>query len=229
MKNNLYIIGCPRSMTTLIYMVVCASLNKGRKDINISWGEYLNSQRKMLPLSALHQKYISKEHQFWTDDAREEQIKLLHDIHKSKEMIILKDVTFPNIVCDFVRSVNAKTLIIKKDIPLIAYSCAKLGWFYPNNVLIHHKEDDKYTRLIKSLKFMYDNHFDRLAKGENVRVIDVDEVLKNQNILWDALSSLGYKPKRIVIGDEIKNKSKVVEAYKDTELYKKLKGIYNNV
>lgn len=232
-NENLYILGYPRSMSTIIYMIASYSLNKYQNNIN--GGEFTNPDRVFKPLDKYHEKINNKlktEGQFWTNKNYNLIMDLYKHLHNLKKTIVIKEVTYPHILSDFIKLNNAKTIIINKDIPLVAYSLIKNGWFYPTRLL--YKKDPKgierIKALLKSLKYMHINYFNPLSYMNHVETINANDIMFNKNLIFDKIEKLGFKPKRFqYMNDEIKNKYYKVEEYKNTSLFKNINTLWNEV
>lgn len=236
MKDNLYIIGFPRGMTTLTYELVVKAIGGGFCDLKKAAGEFLNHQRPMETISDFHENYRKQNHQFWTNNTKLLQLELLNQLHDLKSFWVVKDVLFPHITAEFVKQKKAKTLIIKKDIPLTAYSCFKKGWDYPTRILpedsiVRHKHDivSKAINLMKSFKYLQDTYLKPLAKESYVRTVNAEEITRNPDILWQALEELGYEPNKFDYRDYIKPGVEKVKGYKESTTYKIFNKLYEKI
>lgn len=232
MKENLYILGFPRSMSTVTYKIVAISLKADY--LGVDGGEFLNRDRVMTPLTALHKDYVQESTLFWTNKRKEDIMNLLDDLHTFQKKWVIKDVVFPHIVSEFVNKNMANTIIMDKEIPLTAYSLIKNGWFYPTRILYDEepKGIDRVKALLKSLAYMQSKYFEPLKKHENVKTITPDEIMTEPEKIFDILEELGYEPNRFkYINKELEEKYKQVQEYKQTQMYKDIektwKGIKN--
>ncbi len=231
MKDNLYIIGFPRGMTSLVYDIVTTSIRGSRELLAqnklIHSGEFLNPDRQRIlnhPFNSFHRQYILTNPEFYTEKSKEEQFIVLNSLHNSENFLVMKDICFPQVMCEFIQRKKAKTLIINKDIPLTAYSCIQKRWFFPTRIL-REKEIFSNALLIKSLKYVYDEFFLPLSKQDNAIMLQAEDIQTNPNILWNALSSLGYSPTKFDYVPTITRGTERVNSYKETELYRLLSDI----
>jgi len=227
--DNLYIIGCPRSMTSFVYKQTVKSI--GGRCGYASAGEILNPDRIGVAMTDTHYIMKNKKQNFkhWTDQGRHIREEVLQQFEESNEFGVLKDVVVPHIVCDFVAKKECNTLLVYKDIPMIAYSCAKKGWYYPRDIL-DNKTNDKNEDLLRAIKYMYDQYFEPLSRKSHVEIISTGKLQESEQYLIKRLENLGYNTQSIkYITPGFKRKTRKVQKYKDTDLYKELSETYSTM
>lgn len=223
-RSKLYIMGCPRSMTSFVYRTVVKAMG-GDLDSS-SDGEILNQQRVYRPFCKAQEKLIEKNSQFWIkgNALRKE---ILEEFAGLKGFYVMKDVVDPYNMFHWIKNSNSRALIVTKDIPMLAYSLAENDWYYPCDLLNLEYSNEN---LIKTLIFVYDNYYGELIKEKNVISISNEELTSNSSLLWKRIDKLGFTPFSFdYMDNDFIEKSEKVKEYKSTPLYKELSEIYNRI
>jgi len=232
-KDNLYIIGFPRSASTLINRICNIALDCHYDGVD--GGEFLNPDRVFRPLDgehkALAETMTGNHHRFWTDRHKNIQLAFLDHLHEMDTQLIIKDVCYPHIVMEHVKKHEAKCLLVEKDVVLTAYSLVKNGWFYPTYFL-QSKEPtgiERIEKLLEALETM------RLRLGSlkdlsHVRTITAEEINGDERAIFEKLEELGFKPRKFgYLSPALVDKAKSVEMYKDTKLYREIEEIWKRM
>lgn len=220
-------------MSTVIYYVAAHCLSKVYTGID--GGEFTNPDRVFKPISPFHEKVNTKlkeEGVFWSNKHYNLITDLYEHLHKLDRTIVLKEVVYPHILADFVRDNKAKAIIVEKEIPLTAYSLMKNGWFYPTRLLYEKdpKGIERLKGLLKSLQYVWINHFNPLIHKDHVETITAENMVFDTQKLFDKIERLGFKPRRFgYMNDTFRKKYPEVQAYKETELYKQILKVWRDI
>lgn len=225
--DDLFVVSPPRCMSTIVQqnIVRATYLHNNCVDGN----EYLNSRNIEEPFNKRHKIYseIKPDEYSWNYSGMQK--RLLQDLIDDSKPYIMKDVLYPNVVSEFVKENEIKTIIICKYPPLAAYSIVIKEWAYIMNVIPKQHSAALLYDMVWSVQLIYDKYLINIRDEPYTSVVHTKKLKYNHNHLWDKVERLGYDVDRLdYITDFFKEKREDVEKYKHTRLYSKLKDRYEN-
>lgn len=224
-RNKLYIIGCPRSMTSFVYRLIVSSMG-GDLD-SASDGEILNqADRIYRPFCQAQRDLLKNNDPLWMPGNKTRRA-ILRAFENLNGFYVMKDVIDPYNMYHWIAENKFHAIIITKEIPLIAYSCIKNKWYYICDYFSLEYTD---RNLVRTLTYIYDNHYKELMQLDKVTSVDNIELIRDAGIIWTRLESIGFSPFRIdYINNEFRAKQQEIEEYRQTDLYKKLLEVYQSI
>lgn len=236
--QSLFLASLPRSFSSRTYQLISKAVGL-TKPTWTSDGEILNGERIALcdgrgvdtpflpaPDDINFDKLDPQPSGFNHDlDHRFERIVLLLDQLVNKNGWIYKDVVQPFVVCCYFEQFkpDLKPVFIKRSVADVAYACLKKEWYYPQRAAPDN-DGQRERRVVKGL-----------VRAQNIltdlgKTLLYKRLVRKEAYLYDKLDEWGYNPKRIAyIDDQFCKKRDRVRKRKETEGYKKIKQIVDEV